>query len=77
MYSSLNGLIWLHLILHLHLHLEDALIQSDLQIIYTHFHTPTAESTMQGNSQLDRSSQGEASRSGTTQHSARRRRGSN
>ena len=45
--------------------------------VHTHIHTPTAESTMQGDSQLVRSSQGEVSRSGTPRHSARKSRGSN
>ena len=46
-------------------------------IIYPNIHTPTAVSTPQGDSQRVSSSQGEASRSGTPPHSARRSRGSN
>ena len=45
--------------------------------IHAHIHSLTAVSTTQGDSQLVRSSQGEASRSGTPPHSARRSRGSN
>ena len=45
--------------------------------IHEHIHTPTAESATQGDGQLVRSSQGEASRSGTPRHSARRSWGSN
>ena len=37
---------------------------------FIHNHTPTPESTHQGDSQLVRSSQVEASRSGTPRHSA-------
>ena len=53
-----------------HLHPKRLTIQS-------HIHTPTAESTTQGDSQLLRSSQGEVSPSGTPRHSDRRSRGSN
>ena len=36
--------------------------------VHAHIHTPPAESTKQGDSQLVKSSQGEASRSGTPRH---------
>ena len=39
--------------------------------IHAHIHTPAAESSMQGNSQLVMSSHGEASCSGTPLHSSR------
>ena len=39
--------------------------------VHTHIHTPTAMSTMQGDSQLVRSSQGEASHSETPRHTRR------
>ena len=56
-------------------HLSDTFNQSDLQwLIHTLTHL-RAESTMQGDRQLVRSSQGEASCSGAPQHSARRSRG--
>ena len=44
--------------------------------IHTHVHTPTAETTTQGDRQLVGSSQCEVTCSGTPQHSARRSRGS-
>ena len=45
--------------------------------IHAHIHSATAVSTMQSDSQLVRSSLGEASCSGTPRHSARRSQGSN
>ena len=47
------------------LHLYSAFIQSALQYWHSPIHTPTVDSTVQGDSQLVRSSQGEASPSGT------------
>ena len=57
--------------------LSDRFYLKRLTTVHTHIHTTTSESTMHGDSQLIRSSQGEASRSGTSQHSARTSRGSN
>ena len=45
--------------------------------IHAHSHTETAVSATRGDSQLVGSGQGEAARSGTPRHSARRCRGSN
>ena len=65
---------------HPHSHLgdlEDAFKPKRFTTIHPHIHTPTAESTTQGDSQLVRSIHGEASRSGPPRRSARRSRGSN